>query len=85
MAPRHRPSVGRIIRDTVPTRSTPSLPRAPPIPPTTPATHVAPNSPTATMPEAIVETTLDSSRASVSSTMVSAASSASPVAGAGGQ
>ena len=39
----------------------------------------------AMIPDAIGETTLDSRRARVSSTTVSAASSASPVAGAGGQ
>jgi hypothetical protein len=74
-----------MTRETVPTRSTPSLPSAPPIPPTTPATQVAPKRPTAMIPDAIGETTLDSRSASVSSTTVWAASSASPAAGDGGQ
>ena len=85
MAPRHRPSVGSSIRETVPTRATPSLPSASPTPPTTPAIQVAPNRPTATMPDAIGEMTVDSSRPRVSSTVVCAASSARPATGCGGQ
>ena len=53
--PRHRPSVGSSIRDTVPTRATASLPSDAPMPPTTPAIQVAPNRPTATTPDAIGE------------------------------
>jgi hypothetical protein len=44
-----------------------------------------PKSPTATTPEAIGEMAVDSRTARVSSTIVCAASSASAVAGAGGQ
>lgn len=62
--------MGSSTRETVPTRDTASLPRASPTPPTTPATQVAPNNPTATMPDAMGEMTVDSS---------------SPVTGSGGQ
>jgi hypothetical protein len=85
IAPRHSPSVGSSIRETLPTRVTPSLSSDSPRPPTTPAIHVAPNSPTATMPDAIGEMAVASSRPSVSSTVVWAASSASPATGSGGQ
>jgi hypothetical protein len=77
--------VGSSIRDTVPTRATPSLSSAAPTLPTTPAIQVAPKRPTATMPEAIGEMTVDSSSPSVSRTVVCAASSASPTTGSGGQ
>jgi hypothetical protein len=61
------------------------LPTVVPTPPTTPATHVVQNNPTATTPEGIGETAVESSTARVSSTAVWAASSASAVAGDGGQ
>ncbi len=85
IAPRHRPSVGSSIRDTVPTRATASLPRDSPRPPATPATQVVANRPTATTPDAIGETAVESSTARVSSTMVCAASNANAVTGSGGQ
>jgi hypothetical protein len=56
-----------------------------PAPPTTPATQVAPKRPTATTPDAIGETAVESSTARVSSTVVCAASSARATAGCGGQ
>ena len=77
--------MGNSTPATVPTRCTPSFCSASPIPPTTPATQVAPNSPTATTPEAIGEIRLDSSRARVSRVTASALSSASAIAGSGGQ
>ena len=85
IAPRQRPSVGSSIRETSPTRATDSLSSASPTEPTTPAIQVAPNRPTATIPDAIGEITVERSRPSVSSTVVCAASSASPPAGSGGQ
>ena len=85
MAPRHRPSVGRIIRDTVPTRATPSLASDSPMPPTTPAIQVAPKRPTATTPEAIGEMTVDSSSPRVSSTLGLGGEQGQGDAGSGGQ